>query len=558
MQKKNISLFLVFLGLIFPFSVKGFFEAGSSIDLYNTIADGYEENSKKNYEFELTKQGTETVSANVNKIIKERNLWNCLKEGLDSKTLAKITAGNINDLFNMAKEECKTGGNKKDLSNEFIASYVAILTQIEETTKRNSRLKTKKTYDISRIWLYSDGNTNNSPFDLVDDLKQIEKIIFSEEIEYKGVVKNDFSQDFNNNMSWIPLSVNGVNHVLAPWNNTNITIENTTGSWNTSNTSEVTPEISLYIAPGWYHSNYVCSEDSSVQLAQSGFSKESIDAILASINTFQGENTNSGNTLWITSNSGSTWKERNNGTIADISAWYAPVNDNVVFPCTTFFCINIEMVIHNQNLLWGWNSWSIESILKYSNETLKRFSNTSLLQSKMTSNNFEMWLLDLKLPDMFHMGVQIQKRSPPILNIENPNGSETSSTKSIKWSEYAWENLLEDAYRNFWLEYQRANSLDNFKQSEPELKSVIDSAELPYTAVNQKINDFNNNIKNYWEWVEKTNFSEVAIQSETDRSSIDILKNEFIEIEKFWEWLKDYSQTFITIIKGMNKIPTNK
>lgn len=544
MQKKNISLFLVFLGFIFPFSVKGFFEASSNIDLYNTLADWYEENAEKNYEFELTKQGTQTVSANVNKIIKEKWFWNCLKEGVDSTLLNKITMGNIDTLFDMTKEECQSW--KDTLSNDFIATYIAVLTQIEEITKRKARLKTQKTYDISRIWLYSDGNTKNSPFDLVDDLKQIEKIIFSEEIVYKWEVQNDFLQDFNNNMLWIPLSVNARNTPLIPWKNGNVVIDTWSGS-------ETIPEIPLYIAPGWYHSNYVCSEDTSVQLAQSGFTQESIDAILASINTFWTENTLSWATSWNINSSWNTW------TLALIPTWYAPVNDNVVFPCTTFFCINIEMVIHNQNLLWGWNSWSIESVLKYSNETLKKFANSFLGSSKMTTNNFEIWLLDLKdLAWMFHMGVQIQKRSPPILNIENPDGNDTSSTKNTKRSEYAWENLLEDAYRNFWLEYKRANSLDNFKQSEPELKSVIDSAELPYTAVNQKIFDFNNNIKNYWKGVEKNKYMEKDIQSETERSSMDTLKNEFIEIEKFWEWLKDYSETFVTIIKGMNKIPTNK
>lgn len=551
MQKKNISIFLIFLGFIFPFSVKGFFEAGSNIDLYNTIADWYVKNSSDNYEFELTKQWKETISGNISKIIKDKWFWDCLMEWLDSKTLGKITSWSVTDLTNIVKPECKEWANKDTFSNDFISTYIAVMTQIEETTKRNSRQKTKKTYDISRIWLYSDGNIKNSPFDLVDDIKQIEKIIFTEEIEYKWEVQNDFSADFNNNMLWIPLTVNGRNTPLIPWRNG---VSTWTGSWNIWNNNEVIPEIPLYISPGWYLSNYVCSEDSSVQLAQSWFSQESIDAILASISTYWLENTSGS---WTNNSStGSSERERNNWNLALIPTWYAPVNDNAVFPCTTFFCINIEMVIHNQNLLWGWNSWTIESILKYSNETLKRFANTSLLQSKMTTNNFEIGLLDLKLPDMFHMGVQIQKRSPPILNIENPDWEKSTDGKSK--NEMSWKNLLIEAYKNNWLEYDRSNSLDNFKQVEPELKSVIDTTTLSYTNAGERTKDYNKNLKTAWESQEKDGAVEKAIESKTETSSTEILKDEFIEIEKFWEWLKDYSQTFITIVKWINKIPINK
>lgn len=555
MCKKSILLIPISF-FILTLSTQGFFEAGSNIDLYNTIANWYEENANKNYEFELSKQGKETISANVSKIIKEKWFWDCIKEWLDAKKLTSITTWDMSALFDLTKEECKSN---KSLPTEFITVYAQALIEIEETLQRNSRLKTKKTYDISRIGLYSDGNTKNSPFDLVDDIKQIEKIIFSEELEYKGEIKNDFEVDFSNNMAWIPLWVNGRNPSSTVRTGGIITISWSTNTWSTLWSELTSAEIPLYIAPGWYHSNYICSEDTSVQLAASGFSQDSIDAIMNSISTFWNSSSWSSTWIWNSTNaSGATEKGRNNGTLALISTWYKSVNDNPVFPCSTFFCITIEMVVHNQNLLWGGNSWTIESILKYSNETLKKFANTSLLQAKMTTNNFEMWLLDLKLPDMFHMGVQIQKRSPPILNIENPNGSESSEKKWDKGNELTWKNLLEEAYKSLGLEYKKSNSLDNFLKTEPELKSVLDSAELPYTSVNQKLMEYNEKVRTYWESSSKNAFMEKSIEAETEKSSMDILKNELIEIEKFGEWLKDYSETLTTIIKWMNKVPINK
>jgi len=41
---------------------------------------------------------------------------------------------------------------------------------------------------------------------------------------------------------------------------------------------------------------------------------------------------------------------------------------------------------------------SIENVLKTSNKHLKKAANTSLVQSKMSTNNFEMSLRDLDLP----------------------------------------------------------------------------------------------------------------------------------------------------------------
>ncbi|MDR0771825.1 MAG: hypothetical protein LBF15_01910 [Candidatus Peribacteria bacterium] len=46
---------------------------------------------------------------------------------------------------------------------------------------------------------------------------------------------------------------------------------------------------------------------------------------------------------------------------------------------------------------------SIEDIIARSNEHLKIFAGTSLVQSKMTTNNFQLGLKDLNLPDIFHI-----------------------------------------------------------------------------------------------------------------------------------------------------------
>ncbi|HIE44937.1 MAG TPA: hypothetical protein EYP87_01890 [Flavobacteriaceae bacterium] len=61
---------------------------------------------------------------------------------------------------------------------------------------------------------------------------------------------------------------------------------------------------------------------------------------------------------------------------------------------------------------------SIQSIVEKSNEHLKKFANSSLIQSKMTTNNFELGLRDLNLSDIFSFGLVVTKKTPPILNLE--------------------------------------------------------------------------------------------------------------------------------------------
>ncbi|MDQ7023643.1 MAG: hypothetical protein Q9M97_09200, partial [Candidatus Gracilibacteria bacterium] len=90
---------------------------------------------------------------------------------------------------------------------------------------------------------------------------------------------------------------------------------------------------------------------------------------------------------------------------------YQAINDNDFFGgCETFFCITIEYLTHDGNLLIGGTTRSIESIMERSNNHLKKFANSSLVQSKMTTNNFELGLRDLNLSDIFSMPIVIIKK----------------------------------------------------------------------------------------------------------------------------------------------------
>gem|GEM_PF-6396414 len=89
--------------------------------------------------------------------------------------------------------------------------------------------------------------------------------------------------------------------------------------------------------------------------------------------------------------------------ISDIPSSYAKVNDNSIWPCTTYFCITVDFITNTYPLFTSGSDLSIESIVKRSNEHIRKFAGTSLIQSNMTINNFQIGLKDLNLPDIFHV-----------------------------------------------------------------------------------------------------------------------------------------------------------
>gem|GEM_PF-2822864 len=79
---------------------------------------------------------------------------------------------------------CNEG--KDALSVAKITAIKSKLSDVKTTFSQRAQSKSKKIYEIARIGLYSDGSEENSPFDLMVDLEDIDRVIFSEEIEYNG------------------------------------------------------------------------------------------------------------------------------------------------------------------------------------------------------------------------------------------------------------------------------------------------------------------------------------------------------------------------------------
>ena len=524
-MKKRLVLFLTLLSCTFIPQGYGFFDGDLGIDIYTSIDDGLTKAENRNYQYELTAQGNKKIYEEINRILKSNGLKPCLVNGITINDLNKIVK---NDLATMAKsldDSCKAddGSIPPVLLSQYVSNIKVILGKI----KARSDEKTRKTYEIARIWLYSDGDINNSPFDLVYDIREIEKIIFTQNIEYRWVIQN-IDKDFDSLMNGV---LKDPKHTGTWGNDTGTGTDLTgTGTWVTH--KKYTPFIK--ITSTW---SYVCS-DTLTNIYTSWFSEETIKELI--------------NSTWGTDDKGKdkknkwgTWAVWDYAYEKFANSDYQKVNDNSLWPCDQFFCIKIEFVIKRYNLLiWG-KTVSIESLLKKSNEHLKKFANADLTAKVQSTNNFQpWWLWNMDLASLFHMGVIIQSRVPPILNIEKTTGSS-------RW-EYTCKNMHAEMYKNLGMEYERANDLQQYKWKEEEIKTLLDTAELPFVDSIVKANTL---ALKKQVIAQRNALISKSIDKRATYEDADIYLKEFVDLEMFWQKLQEYVSTLLWLAKKLNDIP---
>jgi len=481
------------------------------------------------------------ISKNLNKQLTANWFKECIKSWINAEQLNNIAnTWNIKTLNNIIKPEC----SEDWFTTKQINNYISIIKNFVKQAQDRANKKSTEIYKISKIWLYTDWNTNNSPFDLIKDLQDIDKIIFWEKIEYNWVEKNDFLNNYENNP--LKVSLNNNNNNTEQKNNDKI--NNDTNKKN--NTDEkINDKINNDISklPDW--NNYVCPQFNN----QSWLSPDQLDKLKNDISNnshpdisfkttpnwhIKLPDTNQISILW------NNYDNNQNNWINPGLNWnYIWVNDNSVWKCSpdSFFCITIDFITHNQKLLGYWATKSIQSVIEMSNKHLKKWANTSLLQSKMWTNNFENILRDLDFSKMFHMWVVITKKSPPILNIENLPPKDTFV-----------KDRLTEIYKNQWLDYKRANDLNLLTQKEKNLLDIQNTAWLSPTSLNKKEQERKIIEKNMQE---KNNFLDTTQLELLNKQSLNEFYQELLEYEKFIDWLSEYSDNIKAYVNKMYRIP---
>ncbi len=569
---KKIYFFIILLFIILnsPWvnNTWAFLDSDLWLDLYKNLDKWLDKFEQSQYIYELESADKKDISQQINKILKQKGIEECIKSWISPEAIDKISKWEIQILLDNIKKEEKCWyksetGSFDSLNSKKIWELISEISKIKEKYQNKAEQKAKAIHEISRIWMYSDWNTDNSPFDIIADIEKIDKIIFTQEIEYKWEETsflNELAKEMLKNSRY------GIKKQNKSQSNQKKDKEKLNSSiiktWNLIDKENINNPNNLndeqYINLTKDPNSYACSE----KINKSWLSEESLKAIKQSLDWNENTNINFEYSNWqiklpstnkmnvgqaqysINLNSNNYFKLNTNP--------YSKVNDNSSWGCNNFFCITINFVVNTNKALWYASSKSIENILETSNKHLKKSANTSLVQSKMATNNFEMSLRDLDLPSIFHMWFIITKKSPPILNLENITQKESQMPKN-KADETKIKILLREKYKNLWLDYDKQNDINKFLRKEEELLSIIHSLENPISSAEDLVNEY----KKIVEIQSKVNDYDKL--SKTKEINNDIIKNfdiEFTELEQFTSNLLDYANNIDKLVKKLKEIPT--
>lgn len=540
------------------------------LNLYKTIDEWYEQIDNQNFEFELS-WADDSIKNKVNTLINqyyELSWWelkNCIEKDLAPSHIISIATWNTQVLFEKMWNNCKSSKNAVD--SNILNTVQKIIQEHYQETKNIAAEKTRQIQKIWSVWLYTDGILENSSFDLIDDIEKIDSIIFTQKIEYFWEEYEDLNKLFEDQQSDKKETIN--NNATDPevlnennWESSS----NQNNNWNSNNSEN---NINLNILSSfnqdnsyfWASSNYVCVDDKS----DHWFNPELIDQILdpkdsSSQNTSGNQWTNnwnpnnSGNNTWNSWNSNSSSSSEEKKKAETINGNYVKLNDNAVWPCTDFFCITVDFVVHQHQLLGWWPNITIEYLIDRSNQHLRKFANASLAPAKMTTQNFELWLKDLNLSDMFHMSFQVSTKPVPILTLENKLEKPWDTSTEKKWNpdDFSSNTLLQKYYKAYNLDYERRNDITIFTKQQEEYKTLLNSAGLwiDKVSVKQKtLNDYLNKNTLLANQISNSVYKKVTIDTLWD------FGRQFTELDNFTTSIRDYTQSLSNLIEAMIKIP---
>lgn len=546
----KIYIFFIICFLCILNNWNAFFWWTDELDLYNNIYDWIDELENKMTFLEAKWwENWEWIWTEINKKAKIKWKKECLDwNDISHEDFKDISLnGNIEKLNKYISEECKS--ENWNISNNIIIDYLGLFNDHYEESKNTSQKKSKKIYNISRIWLYSDWILENSGFDLILDIEEIDKIIFSDVKDYEWKENIDLEEEINSAL-WSDLEY--IEDIIESENenqlNTNIyTLKKykpTVNNWEELNdlNNENIWNYTVVLT-----NQYICNEN----IKNNNLWNEEIEKIEKYLNWIN--NSNISNDSFNNINN-SNESNNNNSNISisedntiDNSSSYNKVTDNSQWPCNDFFCIEIEFETYQHTLFWWSENITIEYLINRSNKHLSEFAWTSLIQSKMTTNYFELWLKDLNLPSIFHMSTQVTTKPIPILNIEDENKEDES--------EFASKNLLDKYYELSWLEYERRNDLSLLKAKDQDKQSLLSSWELPIWNHKKNLDEY----KKYSQKQEdKKEIIEKSVEKEVSYWILDNFVLQYNEIERFTLNIYDYVESINGLIKKMREIPIDK
>ena len=516
-MRKNIFFIIVTVILLWLFQTStAFLWDDYSLDMYENIDEWIDdlENTLYTKNLSAARNGNILpVEEKLNELLKAKNFNGCeFNKPLDVAKIQDAWSGRISAIFEAVSEECKREGKDSLSLEEFMEIYQTV-NELDAEVRRQSQLQSETMFEIARIGTYSDWLEENSPFDLIVDLQNIDKLIFAEEITYKWVNNetrstatdswvstslNSFWESFDISWlsDWVFLSVDTPTPTVSSGSTTdseNSGLSSLPSDWNLLVCQE--PEVSSWLSADALAS-LDWSDESTVQaIPSSAFISEPI------------------NDDWEWDQSDENDSDSDNTT----SSWiqypqtnYTKTSDDELWPCDEFFCINVDFIAEKKRSSTTAQTKSIESIVENSNGHIGKFANSSLIQSTPTTNNFESPYKNLKLADIFHAGVQIQFIPPPILNLEPIN--QEADTWNVLWDDYNLENLLVERFAEIGIDSDQSNNLQNFLNTAEDRRCLTSVYELTLWEISEECN-LSNTYKNW-----KTEIAKLVLDKQADLS----------------------------------------
>jgi len=127
----------------------------------------------------------------------------CLENDLSEDQIKNILYNwAVNLIINNISDSCFQNWS---VSQNTINTHLKAIRQFYNEKSFVSKEKTKQIFWVSNVWIYSDWIKSNAPFDLIEDLKNIDSIIFMEEsTQYEWNEDHDLWGE----LSWLIIKLN--------------------------------------------------------------------------------------------------------------------------------------------------------------------------------------------------------------------------------------------------------------------------------------------------------------------------------------------------------------
>lgn len=370
-MKLVFHFFVLCIALLMPFLTFADIGSNPGLDFYSRIDDSGDTLALRLTRTRLTEKGTYgSLGCGAS--------W-MASIPIDQSLLDELRVGTLSRLMQLASQK------KVNIDTNNLSQLSQCLVEKYNNLELGARQDQNTLETVGNIWLYMDGDTANSDYDIVTDISRINTIIFSEKYDYKWVTNqsarataallagNPIAPLFLGVGVSVPTPVIPISP-LSPMSS-GASISSSSGS--SSGSSASLPWAGVCIAR---------PSGSPVAGTADIFGEWVLDDIGGVV---------SGDTIW-----GNGFAYTPTGTDILGRGWYSPSNTNSnplatwgdfhnTLPCDEFFCITLDMIGGNRDLLGGSNRFSIESLLDKHTKMMEPISYSDLSYNIMSGNSFK-------------------------------------------------------------------------------------------------------------------------------------------------------------------------